>query len=84
MPLPIAAQPCLVVESGTPDDQRVSPSQRPTEYPSSLAQGGFQFAAVDMDDAIREVVIQNRDNGWRLENALPPQNLSASGPLGRH
>src|SRR4030095_1277737 len=33
---------------------------------------GLQLAAIHEDHAVGEIVVQNRDGGWRLEDALPP------------
>ena len=83
MRLAISAQPGLFVVSVTVDDQRVAlPTAHRVPHPAWRGVR-LQCAAIHVDDAIREVVVQNGDDGWCLEDALPPAAVSASGPLGR-
>src|SRR5262249_37028765 len=74
---PIAARPRLVVESDAVHDQWVAlPAPDGVSHPARSGVD-LQLAAVDVDQAIGEVVVQYRDDGRRLEKTLP-----ATKPLG--
>src|SRR5215475_642471 len=69
--LSVAAQPRLVVISRTVDDQGVAvPAPHGVSHPA-WPRVGLQLAAVRENHAIGEVVVQNRDGGRRLQDALP-------------
>ena len=78
--LPIAAQPGFVVESDTLHDQRVAvPAPDRVSHP---ARRGIrlQLAAVHEDQSVSEVVVQDRNGGLRLEDALPSGKFLSLGP----
>ena len=72
MSLPIAAQPRFVVESRTLHDQRVAvPAPRRKSHPARC-RVGLQLAAIRVNHAIGEIVVQDCDERRRLHDAFPP------------
>src|SRR5262249_10763083 len=69
--LSIAAQPRLVVISRTLDDKGFAvPTPHRVSHPAWPGVG-LQLSAVRENHAIGEVVVQDRDGGRRLQDALP-------------
>ena len=51
----------------------VSPSHRPTEYPIQLSWALFELTAIHEDPAMREVLVQHRDERRRLDEFRLPE-----------